>query len=69
MDQPDLPMVQPTAGVHRARFALKLGDRAGMVAEATITSGGLVAVGALVSSIVLASAVIVLAARPSKDRR
>ncbi|MCP3735689.1 hypothetical protein M9979_12475 [Sphingomonas sp. RP10(2022)] len=49
-----------------ARFHLKAGKRVRLVADVTVTNGGLLAIGALVSSILLSSAVIVKAARQDR---
>jgi hypothetical protein len=66
MEQRDLARVTPRSDAHHAGFALKLGERASMVAEANITSGGMLSVAALVSAALLGSAAIVWAARRSR---
>lgn len=50
-------------GDQHARFTLALGRRTSMTAEVSVTSSGLLAIGALVSSILLSTAVIVHTAR------
>lgn len=65
----DLPTAAPKpAEPHRATFTATIGDRASMSAEVTITTPGLLAIGALVSSILVSSAVIVWAARNQAGR-
>jgi len=49
--------------VQRAGFGIEFGERARLTAEVRVTSVGILAIGALVSSILLSSAVIVRAAR------
>jgi hypothetical protein len=49
--------------VQRATIALRLGKRSRVRAELTMTPAGLLSVGALVSSILLSTAVIVRSAR------
>lgn len=53
----------PAPARHHARVALRVGRRVRMSAEIGITSAGIVSVAALVSSILLSTAVIVGAAR------
>ncbi len=48
---------------HRARIKLKIGRRSALRADVTINSSGLLAIGGLVSSILLSTAVIVRAAK------
>ena len=66
MEQRDLIVVKPAAGVQHVSFALKIGERSGLAAQVSVTSVGLLSIGALISSILLSSAVIVLAARPRR---
>lgn len=49
------------AELQRAEFALAIGDRAGVRARVEVTPAGLVAIGALVSSVLLSTAVLVRA--------
>ncbi|MGU3315893.1 hypothetical protein ACLBWH_10120 [Sphingomonas sp. M6A6_1c] len=60
MEPPALPH---RPAVQRAAIALRIGKRSRLRAELTMTPGGLLSVGALVSSILLSTAVIVRAAR------
>ncbi|TXC72033.1 hypothetical protein FSB78_14560 [Sphingomonas ginsenosidivorax] len=53
---------RPPAPVHRAKAAIRFGRRAGLTASVRITSGGILSVGALVSGILLSTAVLVRAA-------
>jgi hypothetical protein len=48
---------------HRASIKLKIGRRSALRADVTISSSGLLAIGGLVSSILLSTAVIVRAAK------
>jgi hypothetical protein len=48
---------------HRARLRLKIGRRSALRADVAISSSGLLAIGGLVSSILLSTAVIVRAAK------
>lgn len=57
----DLPALPPPR-VHRAKAAIRFGRRAGLTASVRITSGGILSVGALVSGILLSTAVLVRAA-------
>jgi len=52
-----------TQDVQHAQLGLRIGDRTTLSMEVTVTSTGLLAIGALVSGILLSSAVIVRAAR------
>ncbi len=56
----------PPAGVHRAAVALTIGKATRFSAEVAISSVGLLAVGGLVASILLSTAVLVGVAR--RDR-
>lgn len=62
-----LPEPGQRGGTQRASVALQIGSHARISAEVAVTSGGLLAIGALVSSILLSTAVIVRVARPRKD--
>ncbi len=56
-----------TGNRHAARVSIRIGDRATF--DARVTTAGLLSVGALVSGILLSSAVIVLAAGSKTPRR
>lgn len=60
-----LPMPSPRAAPTGAHATLRVGDTVAL--EARITTGGLVAVAAIVSAALLGSAVIVRAARRGGD--
>jgi hypothetical protein len=67
MDQPVLTTastVAPPDDVQHAQIALRIGERSSLTMEVKVTSTGVLAIGALVSAILLSSAVIVRAARP-----
>ena len=53
----------PAAGRQRAAVTLAIGKRSGFTAEIDVSSGGLLAIGALVSSILFSTALVVAAAR------
>ena len=55
--------------VHRARASFRIGQRAKMVASVRITSGGILSVGALVSGILLSTAVLVRASVHARRAR
>lgn len=57
------PPALPAPGRHEARLALRVGDRSHLTLDIAITSGGLLAIGALVSMILLSTATIVATAR------
>ncbi len=57
----DLPALPPPP-VHRAKGAIRFGRRARMVTSVEITSGGILSIAALVSGILLSTAVLVRAA-------
>jgi len=61
-----LAPAKPAADVQTAKFAAEAAG-ARMVAEVSITSAGIVAIGALMASILLSSAAIVWAAQRGKD--
>lgn len=62
--------MQPTAAARqRARASLRLGRGVSAAARVDVTSGGLLAIGALVSSILLATAVLVRVAVREAHRR
>lgn len=61
MTKQSLPSLPP-ATVHRAKAVLRFGHRARLTASVRITSGGILSVGALVSGILLSTAVLVRAA-------
>ena len=63
MTQNPLPALPSRPAVHRAEASVTFGKRAGMRASVEVTSGGILAVAALVSGILLSSAVIVRSAR------
>ncbi len=63
MDQRSLSPAHGTADAQHAKFAIEFGNRASVVGEVRITSAGILAIGALMSSILLSTAVIVRAAR------
>lgn len=54
---------------HRGRLALSIGKRTSLEVEVAITSGGLLAIGGLVSMILLSTAVIVRAAKAEVGTR
>jgi hypothetical protein len=58
-----IEVAQPAPDVQHAQLALRIGDRTNLTMEVRVTSTGLLAIGALVSSILVSSAVIVRAAR------
>ncbi len=51
--------IDPSAGLQRADLTIRIGDRANVTAGVAVTTTGLLAIGALVSSILLSTAVIV----------
>jgi hypothetical protein len=57
-----VPPARPADNAQHAKFAVESG-RARMAAEVTVTSTGIVAIGALVSSILLSTAAIVWVAQ------
>ncbi|KQN37516.1 hypothetical protein ASG37_10770 [Sphingomonas sp. Leaf407] len=63
-----IDMVPPTPSRHLAELRLRVGKRGRLQARIEIGNGGLLAIGALVSSILLSSAVIVVAAKRVPDR-
>jgi hypothetical protein len=65
MTQDRLPAPSHHHAVHRADASISFGRRVGMRASVEVTSGGILAVAALVSGILLSSAVIVRSARRS----
>jgi len=56
----------PAPGRNHARLAIRIGKRSGVTADVSVTPAGLLSIGALVSAILLSSAVIVRAARTDK---
>lgn len=56
-------------GPHRGRLALSIGKRASLDVEVAITSGGLLAIGGLVSMILLSTSAIVRTAKASVTTR
>jgi len=62
MDTIPTPAIRPP-DMQQARFTMSIGGRASMTAEVSVTPAGLLAIGALVSGILLSSAVIVRAAK------
>lgn len=56
----------PAPGRNHARLAIRIGKRRGVTADVSVTPAGLLSIGALVSAILLSSAVIVRAARADK---
>ncbi len=63
MSRKTLPAPAPPPGTQHARLAIGIGTRARIEAEVAVTPQGLLAIGALVSAILLSTAVIVRAAR------
>ncbi|MEG3163935.1 hypothetical protein U1701_04945 [Sphingomonas sp. PB2P19] len=59
MTQDLLPAALAHPPVHRAKAAIRFGRRGGMSASVKITSGGILSIGALVSGILLSTAVLV----------
>jgi hypothetical protein len=55
--------IPPREGVQHARLAITFSKRASVTAEVSVTSGGLLAIGGLVSAILLSTAVLVRSAR------
>ena len=68
MTKQSLPTLPPPP-VHRAKAAIRFGRRAGLTASVRITSGGILSVGALVSGILLSTAVLVRAAGRARGAR
>ena len=60
-----IPDVLP--GHSRARVEIRAGRPVGLTAEVDVTSGGLVAVGVLVSAILLSTGVLVRMVRPARQ--
>jgi hypothetical protein len=54
---------------HRARLKLKVGRRSALRLDLAISSSGLLAIGGLVSSILLATAVVVQVATRGRDTK
>ncbi len=50
---------QAAPAYQHARFALRIGQAGGIGADVAVTSGGLLSIGALVSAILLSTAVLV----------
>lgn len=63
----DLPPSAPS--VHRAKAAIRFGRRAEMAASVRITNGGILSIGALVSGILLSTAVLVRASVRAREAR
>ena len=59
----------PERGVHRAEVSLMVTKDSGFRAEAGITNGGLISIAALVSSILLSTAVLVHVAVGAQRRK
>lgn len=57
-----LPAIAPAPLYQRAKISLRVGRRTRLVLGARVTSGGLLAIGGMVSSILLSTAVLVGAA-------
>ncbi len=53
----------PRHDLQHARLAIRIGKRARLTADVAVTDRGLLAIGALVSAILLSTAVVVHAAR------
>jgi hypothetical protein len=68
MTKQSLPTL-PLPPVHRAKAAIRVGRRAGLTASVRITSGGILSIGALVSGILLSTAVLVRAANQGRPLR
>jgi hypothetical protein len=72
-----VPDPAPRPGVQHAGFELQIGGKTRLRGDVSVTSAGLLSIGALVSSILLSTAVIVRVARkrrpkpekPDKHRR
>lgn|GEM_PF-4373609 len=64
-----IPAPLQTPAIHRARASFRIGQRAKMVASVKITSGGILSVGALVSGILLSTAVLVRASVRARQVR
>lgn len=58
-----VPEPGPLSGMQHAGFEIRIGERASLRAEVSVTSVGLLSIGALVSSVLLSTAVVVRAAR------
>lgn len=67
--QQDVVLSPRRTPVHRAKASFTLGRRAGMVASVKITSGGILSIGALVSGILLSTAVLVRASVRARASR
>jgi hypothetical protein len=62
MKQQLVPIPIRTTSIHRAKVMIRFGRGAGITTSVKITSGGILSVGALVSGILLSTAVLVRAA-------
>lgn len=65
----DLVLPPRHTPVHRAKASVTFGRRAEMTASVKVTSGGIVAIGALVSGILLSTAVLVRASVRARTSR
>lgn len=63
MTKHELAVARPFADRQQALFAVRIGKRAKLTAEVSVTSSGVLAIGVLVSSILLSTAFIVRATR------
>lgn len=61
-ERSDVPALSPVGGRQRAHLAIRFGHRRGLRASVEVTPAGLLAIGGLVSSILLSTAVLVRAA-------
>lgn len=62
-NSPENPLVVHPVGVQHAQLAVRIGERTRVSAAVTVTSAGLLSIGAMVSSILLSTAMVVRAAR------
>jgi hypothetical protein len=62
-----LPAIVPAPVYQRGKISLRVGRRTRLVVSASVTSGGLLAIGGLVSSILLSTTILVgVAVRESR---
>lgn len=63
LPSPVPPAGPPHRGSQHAHLALRFGERVSLTADVNVTSAGLLAIGGLVSAILLSTAVVVRSAR------
>jgi hypothetical protein len=59
----DIAKSRPAPDRHRAKLRLRAGKRVSLALQIDVSSGGLLSIGALVSSILLSTAIVVRAAK------